>query len=83
MPSLDVHVEGDKCWPDLEARRDDIIHVTEHMEVAALSGGMVTGRPSVAFRIDLPDGRVVIAETSMRLFLSAADMFRARYKREV
>ena len=83
MPSLDIHLDGDKCWPDLEAKREQIIHVTEHLEVAALSGGMQSGRPSVALRIDLPDGRVVIAETSMRLFLGAARAFRARYGEEV
>ena len=39
---------------------------------AALDGGMASGKPSVCFRIDLPDGRTVLAETSARLFVMAA-----------
>lgn len=82
MASLQIHIEGDGCWKDLEAKRDQIIHVTDGMEIAALSGGMESGRPSISLRIDLPDGRVVIAELSMRLFLTAARAFAARYGQE-
>lgn len=85
MPGLNIHLEGDKCWPDLVSRREGIIHLADdaQIEIAALSGGMQSGRPSVALRINLPDGRVVIAETSMRLFLSAAQVFAARYGHEL
>lgn len=85
MPGLNIHVNGDNCWEDLLHRKQDIIHLSDDadMEIAGLSGGMTSGRPSVALRINLPDGRVVIAETSMRLFLSAADVFRARYQNEL
>jgi len=84
MADLQVHLEGDGVWKDLLSKQEgQIIHVTSGMEVAALSGGMTSGRPSVAFRLDLPDGRVVVSEVSMRLFLIAADMFRARYGREM
>jgi hypothetical protein len=40
---------------------------------------MKGGAPSVAFRIDLEDGRTVIAETSLKLLLTASDLFKARY----
>lgn len=83
MPALNVHLDGDTCRPDLIEKRDQIVHVTDGMEVAALPGGMESGRPSVALRIPLPDGQVVIAETSMRLFLGAARAFAARYGWEV
>lgn len=76
MPSLKIHLSGDGAWPDMAGK--ELIQV-EDMEVAALEGGMSSGLPSVAFRIDLPDGRVVFAQASMRLFLQAADLFRARY----
>ncbi len=49
------------------------------LEVAALQGGTKGGPPSVAFRIDLEDGHTVIAETSLKLLLTASDLFRARY----
>lgn len=83
MPRLNISLEGDNCWPDLADKREQVIHITEGFSVAALSGGMQSGKASVAVRIDLPDGTTVVAETSMRLFLTAADMFRARYRQEV
>jgi hypothetical protein len=82
MPSLTVNLTGDGVWPDLADRRDDIIHLGEHdtIEVAALEGGMVSGKPSVALRFDLPDSRqVVIAETSLALFLAAARALSIRF----
>lgn len=49
------------------------------IEVGALPGGMASGAPSVAFCFSLPDGRVVLAETSLALFLGAGDALKARY----
>jgi hypothetical protein len=47
--------------------------------VAVLDGGMKSGRPSVAIRLDLPDGRTVVAETSARLFCVAARAIMAKH----
>ncbi|MDP9266373.1 MAG: hypothetical protein M3O91_09700 [Chloroflexota bacterium] len=80
---MSIVLDGAGAWPDLIAKRErgEVIHLTEgaRLEVAALAGGMTSGKPSVAIRVDLPDGRVVVAETSMRLFLAAAVAFHARY----
>jgi hypothetical protein len=38
-----------------------------------------SGKPSVALGFELPDGRWVLAETSLALFLTAAEALRARY----
>jgi hypothetical protein len=64
------------AWPDLDPHE-----VTEASikGVALLKDGMASGRPSVAFRIDLPNGDVVIAQTSARLFCTAAKAIMARY----
>lgn len=82
--SITIKLEGDNAWPDLRDQRERIIHIGNgsHIEVAALAGGTTSGRPSVMLRIDLPDGRVVLAETSMRNFLMAAQAFAARYGAE-
>lgn len=82
--SMTIKLDGDNAWPDLFNQRQRLIHIGNgsHIEVAALAGGMTSGRPSVMFRIDLPDGRVVLAETSMRNFLMAARAFEARYGAE-
>jgi hypothetical protein len=78
MPILKIHVCGDGCWPDLAEKPEKMIH-TEQMEIAALPHGMVSGAPSVAFRIDLPDGRVVIAETSLKLLVGATRVLVAKH----
>lgn len=45
--------------------------------------GMRSGRTSVALRLDLPDGRTLIAETSLGLLLGAAKAFEARHGDQV
>jgi hypothetical protein len=78
VPALIIKLEGDRCWPDLENKPDDQIIAVEHIEVALLPGGMASGAASVAIRLDLPDGRTVIAQTSQQLFDGAARAFRGR-----
>lgn len=78
LDSLDVKLDGDRCWPDLASKTDEQIVCTENISVALLPGGMSSGKASVAIRIDLPDGRTVIAQTSQELFDAAARAFRGR-----
>jgi hypothetical protein len=59
---LKIHLDGDGCWPDLADRRADRV---ELQEAALLVGGMVSGKSSVSFRLELPGGKVVIAEQSL------------------
>ncbi len=75
MNGIVIKLQGDGAWPDLKGKvgTDQVIHL------AALSAGMTSGRPSIMLRFDLPDGRTVLAETSLRLLLTAAEAFRARY----
>lgn len=49
------------------------------IELGALAAGMQSGAASVVFCFTLPDGRVVLAETSMALLLTAADALKGRY----
>ena len=83
MNSLKLTLDGDNAWPDLRGKvgTDKVIHLSNgaDIQLAALAGGMTSGRPSVMFRFELPDGRTVLAETSMRLFLASARAFAARY----
>ena len=87
MNIIKVILEGDNCWTDLADKikdgsvtwlKDGVV-----LSIAALSKGMTSGRPSISIRIDLPDGKVVVAETSMRLFLGAAEAFKAKYGAEM
>lgn len=77
MPVMRIILDGDNAWPDLMDK--PVIHTTEEIGVTALAGGMESGLPSVAFRITLPDGQTVVAETSLALFLTAGDAFKDRY----
>jgi hypothetical protein len=80
MPTIKLDLDGDDAWEDLADRRDQIIHLPdEPIRLAVLDGGMVSGRPSVALRLDLPDGRVVIAETSLALLSASVRAIWARY----
>ena len=80
MPVLKLNMEGDGCWQDLHtlfASRH--LRRSESIEIAVMEKGMTSGKPSVAIRVNLDEGDVVIAETSLALFLSAADAFKGKY----
>ncbi len=74
---MKIILDGDGCWPDLAIK--NYVEAQEGMEVALLKGGMASGKPSVAIRLTLPDGQVVIAQTTARLFCSAGRAFMARH----
>jgi hypothetical protein len=79
---IDIRL-GDGAWPDLKekAHEGKLIHIGDGsvIGVGGLAGGMESGAPSVMLRIDLPSGETVLAETSLRLFLLAAEALRARF----
>lgn len=75
MTPLGIKLDGDGCWPDLQKKgfvRGDLT------EVARLPLGTNAGRSTVAFRIELPDGTTVIAETTLRLLQAAVGAIAAR-----
>ncbi len=83
MTQLNI-ILREPSWPDLDQKiKDgDVIHLgadSPPIQVAGLTSGMRSGAPSVAIRIDLPDGKTAIAETSLKLFLTAADALKARF----
>lgn len=81
MPVLSLHLRGDGAFGQLRAAHGDPVVASNDspIHVATLDSGMVRGKPSIAFGIVLPDGRWVFAETSLALFLVAADAFRAAH----
>ena len=81
MLGLDLDLEGDGAWPDLAGRLGDVLHLREGttIRLAVLTAGMTSGRPAVGIRLDLPDGRVLVAETSARLLVTAARAIAARF----
>ena len=80
MVMMNIILDGDNAWPDLKDLPEGKLHHIKNIEaVTLLKGGMASGKPSVAFRITLPDGSVVVAETSAALFITAAHVFHARH----
>jgi len=49
------------------------------LRVGVLRRGTREGRPTVAIVAELEDGTAVLLQTTLRLFLAAADAFRARH----
>lgn len=76
----DIEVSGFEALRsrDLES---EIVHLGEgsHLEIGGLSHGMESGAPSVMFCFKLPSGDVVLAQTSLRLLLTAADVLKAKH----
>lgn len=72
MPTMTINLDGDNAWPELRGK--PVIHLANDavIKIVALAAGMASGKPSVCIRLDLPDGSVVLAETSARLFVMAA-----------
>lgn len=78
MTLLQIELEGNGVWSDLKGKEDKIVHVTT-MRISSLPDGTVFGKPSVAFRIDFPDGHTVIAETTLAMLLTVTDALKAKY----
>lgn len=85
MAQMNV-VAGDGAWEELKAKAEagQLIHLADAatIGIAHLAGGMSSGRASLTIRLDLPDGRTVLAETSLRLFLQVADILAKLYPEE-
>lgn len=81
-PILHLHItdtsDGVPAWPDLLDRADDLLTTTE-IDVTGLSNASTEHKPVVAFRFNLSDGRVIIAQTSLALLLTAADAMKAKF----
>jgi hypothetical protein len=72
---LAIHIILEEpAWPELT----DFVEATD-ISIAALPHGMDSGATSVVIRLDLPDGSVVLAQTSLALLLAAGRGIAARY----
>lgn len=71
MPVLNVVINGENCWPEL---KDNFIQ-GEWVGIARLPQGTASGRPTVVVRLELPDGRTVLAQTTLALLSQAVRAF--------
>ena len=77
MTVMTLIMDGDGAMAHLRGR--ETIQL-ERMSIALLVGGMSSGQPSISIFFELPDGKVVFAQTSFKLFMAAADVLRARFR---
>jgi hypothetical protein len=84
MPALTIILDGDKSLKDWYDAGHTFIRQDPGpaVRVSLLKGGMASGKHSVGISALLADGRVAVIETSLELFLGAADAFRARVQAE-
>lgn len=81
---IHVLLDGDGAFEDLQGKETQVIHLADKpFTVAALAQGTTSGNPSVVIRIDLPDGRVVLQETTAKLWLTVAAALRGRFPTEL
>ena len=76
MVPLDV-IFDEPAWPDLAGKA--AVADGSIAGLAVLKGGTTSGRPSVALRIETKYGQTVIAQTTARLFCTAAKAIMAKY----
>jgi hypothetical protein len=81
MIAMTIRLDGDGAFPELQKHKK-LVHLQNDsppIQLAVLDAGMSSGLPSIVLRLDLPDGSVVLAETSARLFCSAGKAIMAKY----
>lgn len=76
MTYLDVHIDGDGAWPDLiDDQGNKNFTEGQLVGVARITNGTTGGSSSVTFRIELPDGRIILAQTTFSLIYQATNAF--------
>lgn len=81
MPIMRIILE-EPAWPELDIDDPRVIVAMDtdaSLDVTGLQAGMASGKPSVVLRVNLPDGRIILTETSLALFLTAADALKTRF----
>jgi len=89
MPALSITPNLEATpWEDLRLLREQGKLITAMgdeggtIRIGGLPRGMMSGKASVTIAVPLPDGMVIVTETSLRLFLTAARALRMTYEHE-
>ena len=84
MTMIHLLLEGDGAFADLQGKEDQVIDLADKpFTVAALDKGTIRGMPSVMIRLDLPDGRVVLQQTTAQLWIAVARALRGKWPDEL
>ena len=74
MVTMRLRERPEGAFADVEQHA--IIETKTPIHVIRLPKGMKSGASALILRVDLPDGRVVAAKTTVKLFLEVADAIR-------
>jgi len=83
MPVIKLILNGESAFLDLQGRASDIIHRKATFTVASLARVVKSGHPSLALRFDLPEGKVLIQETSVAAWLAVARALEVKFGRKL
>lgn len=79
MPHIDLRLNGEGALFGIPAEQILEADPEQPLMILGLESGMRSGAASVAICFKLPDGHTVFVQTSLALFVSAADALRAKY----
>lgn len=79
MVELRIFLNAESMLEEEYKAKREFIDLKTPLKIGALEGGMKSGKHSISFGFTLPDGRVVFAETSMKLFHTAAKLFAQKF----
>jgi hypothetical protein len=81
MPSLRVTFDAGEARRELDRiPADQLIHITEpDWQLIGIDRGMSSGRAAIALRINLPDGQVLVVESSAAIWVTSARALMGRY----
>lgn len=82
VPAIHLNLDAEGSLKDWEGLPYVPIDKKTGWRVGLLKGGMASGKHSVSIATLTENGHVVFLETSLELFLAAADAFRARVAAE-
>lgn len=72
MIQLEVHANGDECWPDLKIRP---YIEGRFVSIARLPRGTFDGKSTVTVRIETANGQIILAQTTLVLLTNAVNIF--------
>lgn len=81
-----MRVGDSPAWPDLQTKKltqgGQHWRLVTDWKLVGIDEGMASGATSITLRFDMPDGSVVLAETSLATWIAATCALRGAYPLE-
>lgn len=80
MVAIKLLIDKGSGFYDLQGREGDIVLRSEPFTVMALARGTKSSNPALLIRIELPDNKVLVQETSAAAWVAIARSLSAKFK---